>query len=70
MNKNLIEQLRTLEEITEELKSLHEDTAETIACFHDFADGLEDEYPEYMADINFVKGKFEEEMKKGGEMYQ
>ena len=70
MNKNLIEQLRIAEEITEELNRLQGDIQEVIACFHDATDGLEDEYPQCRADVIYVKSQFEETMKRGSELYQ
>ena len=66
MNNGLKALLDVAEEILVELKDLKESEKETIACWRDMTDGLEDEYPNNKEDIMYFRARFNELMEGDG----
>ena len=62
MNKGLKALLDVAEEILGELKELKESERETIACFRDMTDNLEDDFPNNKEDIMYFRARFNELM--------
>ena len=66
MNQGLKALLDVAEEILGELKNLKDEERETIACWRDMTDGLEDEYPNNKEDIMYFRARFNELMEGDG----
>ena len=62
MNKGLKALLDVADEILIELKNLKDEECETIACWHDMTDNLEDDFPNNKEDIMYFRARFNELM--------
>ena len=66
MNKGLKALLDVAEEILCELKELKESEKETIACWKDMTENLEDEFPNNKEDIMYFRARFNALMEGDG----
>ena len=66
MNKGLKALLDVADEILIELKNLKDEENETIACWRDMTDNLEDDFPNNKEDIMYFRARFNALMEGDG----